>query len=103
MLDRYTTGPRKPSIYKVDYGLGADQRVLFAHYEALDHLGNARLADAAGHVFGHLPERRRRVTHGDPEPGPSDHVLIVEVVADRADIGLRNTQAVGDHRECLRL
>src|SRR5205823_13284974 len=103
MLDRYTTGPRKPSIYKVDNGLGADQRGLFAHHEALDHLGNARLADAAGHVFGHLLERRRRVTHSDPEPSPGNHVLIVEVVTDGADTGLRNAQAVGNHRQCLRL
>src|SRR5438105_13668594 len=103
MLDRYTTGPRKPSIYKVDNALGADQRVLLAYYKALDHLGNARLADAAGHEFGHLLQRRRRVTHGDPKPSPGDHVLIVEVVADGAAIGLRNPQTCGDHRQCLLL
>src|SRR6266550_8552736 len=98
MLDRYTTGPRKPSIYKVDNGLDVDQRVLFAYYEALDHLGDARLADATGHEFGHLLEGRRRVPHGDPEASPGDHVLIVEVVADGTNIGLRNAQAGGYHR-----
>src|SRR2546426_2953727 len=103
MLDRYTTGPRKPSIYKVDNALGADQRVLFAYYEALDHLGDTSLADAAGHVFGQLLECLRGVAHGHPEPSPADHVLIVQVVADGANIGLRNTQAVGHHRQSLRL
>src|SRR6266571_8920201 len=102
MLDRYTTGPRKPSIYKVDYGLGADQSVLLTYYKALDHLGDTSFADAAGHVFGHLLERLRRVAHCHPEPSPADHVFIVQVVADGADVALRNAQAVGHHRQRLR-
>ena len=69
MLDRYTTGPRKPSIYKVDNALGADQRVLFAYYEALDHLGDTSLADAAGHVFGECWwDLRPRVRSGSLNP-----------------------------------
>src|SRR5206468_6021691 len=103
MLDRYTTGPRKPSIYKVDNGLGADQRVLLADYEALDHLGDTRLADAAGYVFGQLLERLRRVAHGYPESSPANHILIVEVVADGADVGLPNSEPFGHHRQRPRL
>src|SRR6202011_613834 len=97
MLDHYTTGPRKPSIYKVAPVSSAQQRFLFAEHEPLDHFGDASLANPSRDVFGDSFESLRSVAHRHPESGPAHHVLIVEVAADGSHPRLCNAKSIPHH------
>src|SRR5438105_4423067 len=98
MLDRYTTGPRKGKYIRW-WRLGSNERLLFPDHKALDYLSYASLVDASGDVSGYRLQSRRRVAHRHSKTGPCDHLLIIRVVADRADLCLRDPKPVRDHGE----
>src|SRR5438270_4208832 len=101
MLDRYTTGPRKAKYIR--WGkLGSDERLPFPDHKALDYLSHASLVDASGDVSGYRLQSRRRVAHRHSKTGPGDHLLIIRVVPDRADLCLRDLEAVRNHGEGAR-
>src|SRR3984893_19052942 len=99
MLDRYTTGPRKPKYIEGSAGLIAAAGHLFPDHKALDDLGYAGLVDRPRDVLGKRLESRGSVNHGHAEAGPANHVLIVGVVADGTHIRLRDPEPVSHHRK----
>src|SRR5207253_136464 len=82
--------------------LGSDERLLFPDHKALDYLSHASLVDASGDVSGYRLQSRRRVAHRHSKTGPGDHLLIIRVVPDRADLCLRDPKPVRDHGEGAR-
>src|SRR6202022_2892764 len=103
MLDHYTTGPRKPSIYKVAPVSSAQERFLFAEHEALDHLGDASLTNPSRDVFGDSFQSLWGVAPRHPESGPANHVFIVEVVTDGSHLRLCNAKSIRHHGKRPRL
>src|SRR6266576_4224100 len=81
----------------------AESRLLLPDHETLDHLCHAALANPPGDVSGGGFQGLGRVAHGDPEAGPRDHVLIVEVVADGTNLRPRDAQPVRNHGQGPRL
>ena len=59
-------------------------------HELLDQLGSALVGERRRHVAGDRSNGRRGMRHGSAMAGGGDHLDVVELVADREDVGQRD-------------